>query len=104
LAEISATLRTFINVRKAREMPTSIAADPDAALKHGPVSVIAGNPFGLRKAAYSVNEVMEVLSIGRTSLYALVKAKKLVPHKLGRKTLFLAPDITAFLTRLREGA
>lgn len=59
------------------------------------------NPFGLQKAAYSVNETIEVLSIGRTSLYALVKRGELEPVKVGKKTLFLSPDITRFLIRLR---
>jgi hypothetical protein len=64
----------------------------------------AVNPFGLRRACYSVNETIELLSLGRTSLYALVKAGKLTPRKVGKKTLFLAPDITRFLTQLQEGA
>jgi excisionase family DNA binding protein len=60
-----------------------------------------GNPFGLQKAAYTVDETIEVLSIGRTSLYALVKRGEIKPVKLGKKTLFLSPDITRFLIRLR---
>ncbi len=56
--------------------------------------------FGMLKAAYSVKETLELLSIGRTSLYALVKSGELNPVKLGRKTLFLAHDLTNFLMRL----
>jgi excisionase family DNA binding protein len=52
------------------------------------------------KAAYSVNETLERLSIGRTTLYKLVKDGELHPVKLGKKTLFLAPDLASFLTRL----
>jgi len=66
-------------------------------------SPFAVNPFGLRRAAYSVNETLEILSLGRTSLYALVRAGKLEPRKIGRKTLFLAPDITRFLLELQRG-
>jgi len=57
--------------------------------------------YGLTKAAYSVNETLNVLSIGRTSLYMLVKRGDLKPSKLGRKTLFTAADIAALLTKLQ---
>jgi excisionase family DNA binding protein len=57
--------------------------------------------FGLTKAAYSVNETLVILSIGRTSLYALVQRGDLPFAKLGRKTLFYATDIAALLTKLR---
>jgi predicted DNA-binding transcriptional regulator AlpA len=60
--------------------------------------------FGLTKAAYSVNETLDVLSIGRTSLYKLVNSGALKPAKLGKKTLFCSSDIAAFLTSLREAA
>ena len=60
--------------------------------------------FGLTKAAYSVNETLDLLSIGRTSLYKLVNGGALKPAKLGKKTLFYAPDIAALLTKLQEAA
>jgi excisionase family DNA binding protein len=60
--------------------------------------------FGLLKAVYAVEETVDLLSIGRTSLYAAVKRGELTPVKFGRKTLFYADDIAAFLTRLREAA
>jgi excisionase family DNA binding protein len=57
--------------------------------------------LGLRRAAYSVNETLEILSIGRTQLYELVKEYRLRPVKLGKKTLFFADDIADFLAELR---
>jgi hypothetical protein len=57
--------------------------------------------YGLLKAAYSVNETLSVLSIGRTSLYELVNRGDLKPAKLGKKTLFYACDLAALLDRLR---
>jgi excisionase family DNA binding protein len=56
--------------------------------------------FGLTKAAYAVGEALDLLSIGRTSLYAAVKRGDLKRVKFGRKTLFYAADLAAFLTRL----
>jgi excisionase family DNA binding protein len=59
---------------------------------------------GLLKAMYSVNETLSVLSIGRTSLYELVKRGELRPAKLGKKTLFYACDLAVFLDRLRAAS
>ena len=54
------------------------------------------------KIAYSVGETLELLSIGRTSLYEAVKRGELKPVKFGRKTLFFATDLTAFLAKLSQ--
>jgi hypothetical protein len=59
---------------------------------------------GLDKACYSVNQTLNILSIGRTSLYALVKRGDLMPLKIGKKTLFTAENISALLNRLRDAA
>jgi Helix-turn-helix domain len=56
--------------------------------------------FGLAKAAYAVGETLDLLSIGRTSLYAAVKRGDLKPVKFGKKTLFYAADLASFLTKL----
>jgi excisionase family DNA binding protein len=57
--------------------------------------------FGLSKAAYTVNETLQLLSVGRTNLYRLVKDGRLVPTKIGKKTLFAAPDIVSLLSKHR---
>ncbi len=57
--------------------------------------------YGLVKAAYTVNETIEILSIGRTSVYELVKTGELPPLKFGKKTLFATPDIVALLESRR---
>jgi excisionase family DNA binding protein len=81
----------------------------DAVTKefHGAVadpSLIDPHAFGLAKAAYGVRETIELLSIGRTSLYAAVRRGELTPVKFGKKTLFYAVDLAAFLARLKEAA
>jgi excisionase family DNA binding protein len=48
--------------------------------------------FGLVKAAYSVKETLELLSIGRTTFYELVDREDLKITKLGRKTLVYAAE------------
>jgi excisionase family DNA binding protein len=56
--------------------------------------------YGLFKAAYTVKATAELLSIGRTSLYAAIKEGNLHPVKCGSKTLFYAADIAKFLASL----
>jgi hypothetical protein len=73
---------------RVAERDTACPADPRA--------------FNLAKAAYSVGESLDVLSIGRTKLYELVNLDELHPVKVGKKTLFLAPDLAAFLARLKQ--
>jgi excisionase family DNA binding protein len=55
--------------------------------------------LGLVKAAYSVREACELLSIGRSSLYAAMKRGELRRVKVGKRTLLCATDLVAFLTR-----
>ena len=57
--------------------------------------------LGFTKVAYAVDETLELLSIGRTALYAAVKRGDLKRVKFGKKTLFYAADLAAFLARLR---
>jgi len=60
--------------------------------------------YGLLKVAYGVTETLQLLSIGRTSLYAAIKRGELTPIKFGKKTLFYAIDIAAFLARPKTAA
>jgi hypothetical protein len=60
--------------------------------------------YGLVKAAYSVNETLHLLSIGRTALYKLVNSGRLKQSKFGKKTLFMAPDLARLLDELRGEA
>ncbi len=66
--------------------PTSAFIDPRA--------------FGLIKPAYSVNEILELLPLGRSSFYEAIKDKRLKVAKFGNKTIVLAPDLVAFLASL----
>ena len=68
------------------------------------MSITSPSTFGLTKAAYTVNESLNILSIGRTSFYSLIKSGQLRPIKLGKKTLIGAHDIVALLQSLREAA
>lgn len=64
-------------------------------------SAVDPRAFGLVKAAYSVKETLELLSIGRTTFYELVDREDLKITKLGRKSLVYAIDLAALLNKLR---
>ncbi len=72
----------------------------DTISESGPL--IDPRTFGLVKAAYWVNDTIDLLSIGRTTFYALVGRGDLKITKLGKKSLVYATDIAALLTKLRS--
>lgn len=45
------------------------------------------------KLAYSINETARALSLGRTSIYAMIADNRLEAFKLGRRTLIKANSI-----------
>ena len=59
--------------------------------------------FKFAKYAYSVQETAEILGIGRTNLYGLVSQGRISPVKCGRRTLFPAQEIAAFIAALEAG-
>ena len=59
--------------------------------------------FGLTKAAYSVNETLSVLSIGRTSLYDELSSGRLRSFLLCGRRLVLHEDLVAWLGAARSG-
>jgi excisionase family DNA binding protein len=60
--------------------------------------------YGLVKATYTVSETIDILSVGRTSLYGLVKTGELPALKFGKKTLFATPDIVQLIENWRSSA
>lgn len=51
----------------------------------------------MERLAYSINEAARILSLGRTSIYALIKEGRLETVKLGRRTLVKAVSIRALI-------
>lgn len=47
----------------------------------------------MEKLAYSINETARALSMGRTSIYAMMADGRLESFKLGRRTLIKAESI-----------
>ena len=96
-------MRTMAHPRKSYEhVSTNKAASSVDNDKSTEVDPIDPSALGFTKVAYAVDETLELLSIGRTALYAAVKRGDLKRVKFGKKTFFYAADLAAFLTRLRQ--
>ena len=51
----------------------------------------------MEQLAYSINDTAKALSLGRTSIYALIGDGRLVAFKLGRRTLVKADSIRGLI-------
>jgi hypothetical protein len=60
--------------------------------------------LNLTKAAYSVRELVELLPLGRNSIYEAVKSGDLKVTKFGKRTMFLAPHVVEFLQSLSSSS
>ena len=58
----------------------------------------------MEKKAFSIAELTALVGIGRTALYAEIKAGRLVTRKVGRRTVLLEGDIDAWLRSLPKAA
>jgi excisionase family DNA binding protein len=54
-----------------------------------------GAPFN--QFAYSIEDTARLASVGRTALYAEIKAGRLSARKVGRRTIILDRDLRAWL-------
>ena len=50
-----------------------------------------------RKLAYSIKEACAASSLGRTTLYAHIKAGRLVTKRIGGRTVIPAENLLAFI-------
>jgi predicted DNA-binding transcriptional regulator AlpA len=58
----------------------------------------------MTKLAVTIPEAVQMTGIGRTSLYLLIKEKKLTRRKLGKRTLLLVEDLERVVKSLPEAA
>ena len=94
-------MRAMAHPRKSRDhVSTNDAVSSVGDDKNTRDDPIDPRAFGLTKVAYAVGETLDLLSIGRTALYAAVKRGDLKRVKFGKKTLFYAADLASFLTKL----
>ena len=57
-----------------------------------------------QRLAYPILETAEVLGVGKSSVYKLIKEKRLVAKKIGSRTVITAASIHAFLGDTGEQA
>lgn len=56
----------------------------------------------MQKAAYTIQETMSELGIGRTKLYQLIKERRIIIHKIDKRTIIKAESVRDFLNSLPE--
>ena len=82
-------MRTMAHPRKSHDhVSTNKAVSSVDNDKSAGVDPIDPSALGFTKVAYAVDETLELLSIGRTALYAAVKRGDIKRVKFGKKTLF----------------
>lgn len=54
----------------------------------------------MTKLSVTIPEAAEMIGIGRSSLYALFKEKKITPRKSGKRTLILVDDLKRYVENL----
>ena len=54
----------------------------------------------MTKSAYTINEAINEIGIGRTKLYAEIKDGKIQIRKIGRKSIILADELLKYLNSL----
>jgi hypothetical protein len=54
------------------------------------------------KTAYTINELIEVGPLGRTSIYEAIRSGQLIARKFGNRTFVLAADFEKFLNSLPQ--
>ena len=60
------------------------------------------SPTEIPKLTYSIPEVCEALQISRTTLWKLVKSRRLKPVRIGRRVLFPVRAVDEFLNGDQE--
>ena len=58
----------------------------------------------LNQIAYTISEVHELLGIGRTKIYEIIKNKELTACKVGRRTLVTADALEQWMSNLPSSA
>jgi len=58
----------------------------------------------MEKQLYTLPQVQEALSLGRSKIYQLIGAGELRPLRVGRAVRFRAQEIEAFVERLQAAA
>jgi hypothetical protein len=56
----------------------------------------------VRKIAYSVDDIVKLVGIGRSLLFEELAAGRILAKKIGRRTVILETDLSAWLKSLPE--
>ncbi len=86
--------------RSTKNPPRPIDRQPSPVVQITPTRIWPANDEVLLTEA----RVCRALGIGRTTLYALIRDKRLMPVRPGRKPMFKPEQVFAFIDSLEEEA
>ena len=66
-------------------------------------SLTSANDSSALTPLLSINEVVAILGVSRTTVYALIDRGELVPIRVGERARFDPTDLRGYLERHREG-
>ena len=90
-------MRTMAHPRKSHDhAPTNKTVSSVDNAKSTGADPIDPSALGLTKVAYAVDETLELLSIGRTALYAAVKRVTSNASSSARRRCFTLPTLPRF--------
>lgn len=64
---------------------------------------MTNNATHTTKCAYGLDELIEILGLGRSTIYSEIKSGRLQVAKVGRRSLVLADDLAAYIAALKKG-
>ncbi len=59
-------------------------------------------PTPLKKVFHSVEEAAEILNLGRSTVFTLIRERRLHTARVGKRRLVSASELEAFAVRLQE--
>ena len=77
-----------------------MCANPSNTNGDPPTEEGTNSRVAVQRRALSIADVCRECGLGRTSVYAAIRAGELVARKYGRRTIVLADDLVAFLRAL----
>jgi hypothetical protein len=92
-----ARCKTAAEGKRSDVVKQQVDAFPEFPGQSAYVAAWAAAPSALKPLAYSVKQVLDLVPISRAQLYVEIAAGKLIPTKIGARTLFTPQALEAWL-------
>ncbi len=72
----------------------------DKGTDKAPAVMVGANHGAFSPRAFRIAEICSITGLGRTTIYAAIRAGDLIARKCGRRTIVLADDLSEWLASL----